>query len=48
VLSMGARIVGVEVAKACLRAFLDGEFSGGRHTARVEKIARVEAEEARG
>ena len=47
VLSMGARIVGTEIAKACVRAFLDGEFSGGRHVARIEKIARIEAEEAR-
>ena len=29
VLAMGARIVGVEVARACVRAFLDGEFEGG-------------------
>jgi ribose 5-phosphate isomerase B len=48
VLSLGARIVGTEVAKACLRAFLDGEFTGGRHVARVEKISRLEAEEANG
>ena len=48
VLSMGARIIGTEVARACLRAFLEGEFTGGRHVARVEKIARIEAEEARG
>ena len=48
VLSMGARIVGVEVAKSCLRAFLEGEFSGGRHVPRIEKIAHIEAEEARG
>src|ERR671923_1180166 len=27
VLSMGARIVGTEVAKGCLRAFLEGEFA---------------------
>lgn len=47
VLSMGARIVGTEVAKACVRAFLDGEFAGGRHAPRVEKIARIESEEAR-
>jgi ribose 5-phosphate isomerase B len=45
---MGARISGVEVARACLRAFLDGEFAGGRHVPRIEKIARIEAEEARG
>jgi ribose 5-phosphate isomerase B len=48
VLSMGARIVGVEVAKACVRAFVDGEFAGGRHMARIEKIAKVEVEEAGG
>jgi ribose 5-phosphate isomerase B len=48
VLSLGARIVGTEVAKACLRAFLEGEFTGGRHVARVEKISRLEAEEANG
>jgi ribose 5-phosphate isomerase B len=46
VLSMGARITGVEVARACVRAFLDGEFQGGRHVARIEKIARIEVEES--
>ena len=48
VLSMGARIVGVEVARNCVREFLAAEFAGGRHAARVEKIARVEAEESGG
>ena len=48
VLSMGARIIGTEVARACARAFLDAEFSGGRHVARIEKIARLEAEESGG
>ena len=47
VLSMGARIIGVEVARACVREFLAAQFAGGRHQPRVEKIARVEAEEAR-
>ena len=46
VISFGGRIVGTEVAKACLREFLSSEFQDGRHTARVEKIARIEAEEA--
>src|SRR6187431_3793904 len=31
VLSMGARIVGSEIARACVEAFLSGEFEGGRH-----------------
>ena len=48
VLSLGARIVGTEIARACVRAFLEAEFGGGRHVARVEKISRIEAEEARG
>jgi ribose 5-phosphate isomerase B len=43
VLSMGARIVGSEVALACVAAFMAGEFAGGRHAARVEKISRLEA-----
>ena len=46
VLSMGSRITGVEVARACVRAFLEGEFQGGRHVPRIEKIAKIEAEEA--
>jgi ribose 5-phosphate isomerase B len=46
VLSMGARIVGLEVARACVRAFLEAEFTGGRHVPRIEKISRLEAEEA--
>jgi ribose 5-phosphate isomerase B len=48
VLSMGGRIIGTEVARACLRAFLEAEFSAGRHVQRIEKISRIEAEEARG
>ena len=42
VLSMGARIVGVELALGCVAAFVDGRFSGGRHQRRVEKIAALE------
>ena len=45
VLAMGARIVGSEVALACVAAFVETEFQGGRHVARVEKIARLEARE---
>ena len=47
VLSMGARIVGTEIARACVRAFIEAAFDGGRHVARIEKVARIEAEEAR-
>ncbi len=38
VLALGARLIGVEVAKGCLRAFLETEFAGGRHAARVAKL----------
>jgi ribose 5-phosphate isomerase B len=38
VLALGARLVGVEVAKDCLRTFLNTEFAGGRHARRVAKL----------
>ena len=46
VLAIGARITGIEVARACVREFLSAEFQGGRHVPRIEKIHRIEAEEA--
>ena len=42
VLAMGARIVGIEIALACVRAFLDATFEGGRHARRVDKITALE------
>jgi ribose 5-phosphate isomerase B len=45
VLALGARVTTAEVAEACLRAFLEGEFEGGRHVRRVAKIAALEAQE---
>jgi ribose 5-phosphate isomerase B len=39
VIAMGARLIGVDMAKACLDAFLAGEFGGGRHTGRVDKLS---------
>jgi ribose 5-phosphate isomerase B len=39
VLALGARVVGPEVAKDCLRAFLATEFEGGRHARRVAKLS---------
>ena len=38
VLALGARLVGIEVAKDCLRTFLKTEFEGGRHARRVAKL----------
>ena len=46
VIAFGARIIGTEVARACVREFLTADFAGGRHVPRIEKIARIEAEEA--
>jgi ribose 5-phosphate isomerase B len=42
VLSMGARIIGSEIALSCVAAFLSGEFQGGRHARRVAKIRALE------
>ena len=41
-MSMGSRIVGSQVAIACVEAFLDGKFEGGRHIPRIEKISALE------
>lgn len=38
VLALGARLVGSEVAKDCLRVFLATDFEGGRHARRVAKL----------
>lgn len=45
VMAMGARIVGSEVARACLIEFLTGEFAGGRHARRIAKITAIETEQ---
>lgn len=39
VIAMGARLIGSEMAKACLAAFLDTEFGGDRHQRRVNKLS---------
>jgi len=39
VIAMGARLVGVEMARACVETFLATPFTGGRHGARVEKLS---------
>jgi len=38
-IAMGARLTGIEMAKACLTAFLSTEFAGGRHQRRVDKLS---------
>lgn len=39
VIALGARMIGVEMAKACVEAFLTTEFTGGRHQRRVDKLS---------
>jgi ribose 5-phosphate isomerase B len=38
VIALGARLIGPDMAKACVSAFLATAFLGDRHTARVEKL----------
>ena len=38
IICMGERLIGQEVAKEALSAFLHAEFEGGRHADRVKKI----------
>ena len=40
VIAMGARLIGPDLAKACLEAFLAAPFEGGRHQNRVDKLSR--------
>ncbi|HEX8621968.1 MAG TPA: ribose 5-phosphate isomerase B [Allosphingosinicella sp.] len=39
VIAMGGRLIGLEMAKACLHAFLAEPFGGGRHQRRVDKLS---------
>lgn len=39
VIAMGARLIGIEMAKACLDTFLTTEFGGERHQRRVDKLS---------
>lgn len=41
-LAMGARVIGVEVAKEIVAAWLDTPFEGGRHQIRVDMITALE------
>jgi ribose 5-phosphate isomerase B len=38
VIAMGARLIGEEMARECLAAFLSTPFGGGRHERRVAKL----------
>lgn len=44
ILAFGSRVVGSELAKMIVSAWLDAEFEGGRHKRRVDMIMAIEAE----
>ncbi|MBB3763932.1 ribose 5-phosphate isomerase B [Sphingomicrobium lutaoense] len=39
VIAMGERLIGADMAKAIVTAFLDTPFEGGRHQRRVDKLS---------
>ncbi len=41
VIALGARIVGPELAKGCIEAFLATPFGGERHARRVAKLSKM-------
>jgi len=41
VLALGARLVGPDMAKACVQAFLGTQFAGGRHQRRVDQLSSL-------
>lgn len=42
VLAMGARLIGVEMGKAIVDAWMAADFEGGRHSGRIAKISDYE------
>jgi ribose 5-phosphate isomerase B len=41
VLAFGGRLIGSDMAKACVAAFLDTGFAGGRHQRRVDQLSKL-------
>jgi ribose 5-phosphate isomerase B len=39
VIALGARLIGEDMAKACITAFLTTDYEGGRHDQRVAKLS---------
>jgi ribose 5-phosphate isomerase B len=44
-IALGARLIGIEMAKACVTAFLASDFLGGRHQRRVDQLANPSEQE---
>lgn len=45
IIAFGARIVGEELAKDIVKAYLTAEFLGGRHAKRIAMITEIESRE---
>lgn len=45
-IALGARLIGIEMAKACVTAFLNTPFEGGRHQRRVDMLTDPQQERA--
>lgn len=41
VLALGARLIGSDMAKACVSAFLETNFAGGRHQRRIDQLSNL-------
>ena len=41
VMALGARLVGPDMARACVLAFLGTDFLGGRHQRRVDQLSQL-------
>jgi len=41
VLALGARLIGSDMAKACVAAFLGTDFAGGRHQRRIDQLSQL-------
>ena len=41
VLALGSRLIGPDMAKACVSAFLGTDFAGGRHQRRVDMLSTL-------
>jgi ribose 5-phosphate isomerase B len=41
VLAFGARLIGHDMARACVSAFLGTDFAGGRHQRRVDQLSQL-------
>lgn len=48
ILALGARVVGIELAKLIIKEWISTEYEGGRHQRRVDMIKKLENKQGRG